>query len=536
MKKLYFLSLTFLVISLCQAQYCTDGSYCPIPTDPSGTNSCGDDYNLGDDEWANATFVDLPNGAGSCEVNDLYADLDLDELDVVIALTRGNQGTATFLFYFNTDCDNTSGDTSIGQNGVIRNGSEFRVQVEVKNNGDVIVEDIGEWDGTDYAVVPSSGVAAAGAVDGCSGSNLNFVEFRFPVEEIFNPCLGGGCSSVEITAIETKSGGAINSSACDEVSITINIPINNPPEPEFQLPADTLCQSIVTGNFPVIFIDAGLTNDLDLADGDSLDYTWSSNLEDDLVAFSNQSGTKETNMSAISTFYAPTQAGTHEITLTVTDRFLCDSTVTGSLNDKYSIVILPNDDPRCLFFPITLSSFNAEYRPDQTVELNWTTETETNSEFFYVQRKTEGVTEFENIAQLNAAGNSTTSLSYSFTDEVSNLNTALVYYRLLEVDFDGAETYSDIVAVRIGVIHQLEMKIYPNPVKDLIKIDISNTSNDIEIFIQDLEGRVIDQIQINAARLNESIEINTNRLTAGAYFISAKSANEIVRQQIIVLR
>ena len=249
----------------------------------------------------------------------------------------------------------------IGQGGIARNGAEFRIQLEVKNNGSAIVEDVGEWNGSAYGVSASSGVAAAGSANGCSGTDFNFVEFSFPLSEIFDFCNTGGCGAVELTLVETRSGGSLNSSPCDEATVVVQLTANDPPSAEFELPSDTLCRSANTGAWPNIFIDASQTLDVNIgSNNDSLDYAWSSNLEDDATAFSNPSGTKITNMSSINTNYQTTQAGFHFITLTVTDNYGCSSSQSGTSDPLYRILILDSNTEYCSLLPISLSEFTAE--------------------------------------------------------------------------------------------------------------------------------------------------------------------------------
>jgi hypothetical protein len=62
--------------------------------------------------------------------------------------------------------------------------------------------------------------------------------------------------------------------------------------------------------------------------------------------------------------------------------------------------------------PITLLSFEAEAKNNETVECNWATASETNNDYFTIERSINGI-DFEGAGQVKAAGNSTKVLNYS---------------------------------------------------------------------------------------------------------------------------
>lgn len=78
------------------------------------------------------------------------------------------------------------------------------------------------------------------------------------------------------------------------------------------------------------------------------------------------------------------------------------------------------------------------------VTVTWTTASETNNDFFTVQRSIDGVT-FEDVTIVDGAGNSSSILNYSTIDY--NPYGGISYYRLKQTDFDGTSKYSDVVAV-----------------------------------------------------------------------------------------
>lgn len=106
--------------------------------------------------------------------------------------------------------------------------------------------------------------------------------------------------------------------------------------------------------------------------------------------------------------------------------------------------------------PVTLGDFKAVAK-NGSIMLDWVTLTESNLDFFLVERSLNGI-EFQSIAQLAAKGGSTKAL-YSFTD--SNPFVGKNYYRLTAVDLDGSRESFDVISVMYEATKVV--KVCPTP-------------------------------------------------------------------------
>lgn len=97
--------------------------------------------------------------------------------------------------------------------------------------------------------------------------------------------------------------------------------------------------------------------------------------------------------------------------------------------------------------PIELAEFTASVLSKQQVELHWKTYSEINNDFFTVLRSQNG-TQWESIADIPGAGNSSTIKSYQTVD--AKAYEGLSYYRLQQTDYDGSFAFSHIVPVFIS--------------------------------------------------------------------------------------
>ncbi len=168
--------------------------------------------------------------------------------------------------------------------------------------------------------------------------------------------------------------------------------------------------------------------------------------------------------------------------------------------------------------PIKLLSFDA-VPEEREVDLTWVTASEINNEYFTVEKSLDG-NNFYPIGTKPGAGNSSVTLSYSFVDP--NPAPGISYYKLKQTDFDGHTSESGIVPVNYKKQNR-EYSIFPNPVYDKAYL-ISNTSENIQASIRNIEGKLIQSVSLEGASTIHSIDLGG--LSQGVYFIEVKSALE----------
>lgn len=133
--------------------------------------------------------------------------------------------------------------------------------------------------------------------------------------------------------------------------------------------------------------------------------------------------------------------------------------------------------------PVTIVSFNAK-RNGAENNITWSTSQEVNTEHFIVEHSTDGHN-FNSIGKVNAIGNNNTTRNYQFND-ISPVK-ALNYYRLGIVDRDNAIKFSEVRHVKNS--SNADFMIYPNPAKDVIKVDINTDTADKGVMIlTDING------------------------------------------------
>ena len=145
--------------------------------------------------------------------------------------------------------------------------------------------------------------------------------------------------------------------------------------------------------------------------------------------------------------------------------------------------------------PIVLTNFNAALNQG-AVDLSWTTELESNSDHFAIQRSSDAGATWTVIGTVAAAGNSNVALNYTYTDNKPAQGTN--EYRLQLVDKDGKYTYSDVESIRLGTV--TSVSLYPNPAHDYVNVTLGGTTGEtmlIRLFNQN--GQVLQEKSVTNA-------------------------------------
>ncbi|MEZ5173133.1 MAG: T9SS type A sorting domain-containing protein [Bacteroidia bacterium] len=148
--------------------------------------------------------------------------------------------------------------------------------------------------------------------------------------------------------------------------------------------------------------------------------------------------------------------------------------------------------------PIELLSFTATPQSD-LVNLEWTTASEINNDFFAVERSSDAKN-FKLISTKPGAGNSTVLRNYTEVDKTP-LN-GISYYRLKQTDFNGDFSYSQTVAVNFnssvaGNIHWLNL----NSETGNLHGALSGRFDDILHYsVYDMSGRIISNGSFNPSQ------------------------------------
>ncbi|TGE14764.1 fibronectin type III domain-containing protein [Hymenobacter elongatus] len=119
--------------------------------------------------------------------------------------------------------------------------------------------------------------------------------------------------------------------------------------------------------------------------------------------------------------------------------------------------------PPAVPLPVELRAFQGRVT-EGGVELTWQTASEKQNKHFAIERAVGTTTAFLAIGQVAGAGTSARGVAYRFRDEAAaSQSPTSLYYRLRQVDVDGAEHLSPVVVVSWRNQSATAMDVYPNP-------------------------------------------------------------------------
>ncbi len=161
-----------------------------------------------------------------------------------------------------------------------------------------------------------------------------------------------------------------------------------------------------------------------------------------------------------------------------------------------------------VLLPVSLSNLSASLT-DKSVQVKWSTATESENDFFAVERSLDGQT-FSEIGRVASEGTTTEVSNYSFMDE--NPANGTSYYRLRQVDLGGTQAIYGPVAVSLT---GLSVTAYPNPAAQ--ELFLAGLKENTTATVLDINGRVLQTAQVSGNSLNVS------QLQAGAYLLRLES-------------
>ena len=185
--------------------------------------------------------------------------------------------------------------------------------------------------------------------------------------------------------------------------------------------------------------------------------------------------------------------------------------------------------------PITLLDFSGE-KINKDVKLSWLTASQTNNDFFTVERSWNG-SDFNAINRQKGAGNSYAPLQYFYLDEkVVDSGNSGAYYRLKQTDFNGLFTYSKTIYIPFAQASNANnFYVYPNPYADVIKLYfVAQSEGDAMLQIYGSDGKKLFQKTISVfPGLNVFACDECTNFSSGVYLAKLQFYNQIFIHKMI---
>ena len=174
--------------------------------------------------------------------------------------------------------------------------------------------------------------------------------------------------------------------------------------------------------------------------------------------------------------------------------------------------------------PVTWSSISVKNNKCENI-ITWTTESETNNDYFVVERSKDGKI-YGDAAMIDGQGDKRSTTHYEHKD--ASASRGVTYYRIKQVDFDGRFTYSPVVNVRnTSCADKSFVTAYPNPGTDnnvTLEIPEVAAGEDITIIMYNHVGQAVKTYKINASENTQSLTLDITDLKSGIYMFHVSSS------------
>ncbi len=197
-----------------------------------------------------------------------------------------------------------------------------------------------------------------------------------------------------------------------------------------------------------------------------------------------------------------------------------------SIGGSYDYFIAKYGFNNCSVVPLKMLDFGCHIFDIKNVAANWITANEVNVSHYNVQRSIDG-RNFENIGKVYAKNTSYNEYTFNELLATSYLSFSTLYYRIESVDLDGQISYSETRSIDLKIENN-EIRIYPNPAKDVVTIECKGAK---ELLMIDYLGRIVYRSTVDS----QPLTVNTKQLPKGLYLVQViTSKGEVKTSKLII--
>ncbi|TLV03107.1 metallophosphoesterase [Dyadobacter luticola] len=198
------------------------------------------------------------------------------------------------------------------------------------------------------------------------------------------------------------------------------------------------------------------------------------------------------------------------------------------LADTFHVTVSPP-------LPIRLVSFDGMANENNQVKIHWITNFEENAAHYLIERAADGKS-FTEVGLIQAVGNSSKDITYSFIDSLAaTFPVDRFYYRLKQVDEDGRFMYSQMIVVKLNTdFPAFNLQLMPNPANgnDITLMLSASEKVNGTLEVYDISGK---QIFKEALSITQSTKLPFRKvLQPGTYLFRFRSDLHMITRKLVV--
>lgn len=191
--------------------------------------------------------------------------------------------------------------------------------------------------------------------------------------------------------------------------------------------------------------------------------------------------------------------------------------------------------------PVELASFGATQVDRHNIEVTWTTASETNNAGFRVQHKAGENSPWKNVSYVESeadGGTTNEATAYRFTAE--DLEVGTHQFRLKQLDVNGTEHAHDAVTVELKMREALRLSApAPHPIQNQATVSFAvREQTEATITVYNTLGQQVAILYRGTPSTGErqSVNISTNELSSGVYFLRLQADGQTRSERMTVVR
>jgi hypothetical protein len=168
-------------------------------------------------------------------------------------------------------------------------------------------------------------------------------------------------------------------------------------------------------------------------------------------------------------------------------------------------------------------------KKDRNNIIEWTVASEVNVEKYLIYRSLDNGSSFDIIGTTNSV-NQVNGAKYQYTDKDPNHN-GQIFYKIANLDFDGKQSYSELVY--IDNIRNISFEIIPNPAQDKVYINGLDVVDGelVNVRLYDTKGILVK----NFRNISQNLTLDISLLPAGAYYIEVDLGTQKLQKKSLLI-
>jgi hypothetical protein len=180
--------------------------------------------------------------------------------------------------------------------------------------------------------------------------------------------------------------------------------------------------------------------------------------------------------------------------------------------------------------PVVLTRYNVVCNSPNFIEIFWQTASEENNDYFEIQAST-NLKQYDTLGRIPGAG--TTSQRHNYTFKTNFSNEGLLYFRIVQVDYDGFRTPYPWRQAMCKHSDRPVLTLRPNPamLDERVRISFaSDRAGPVEFTIFDCQGRIVRR---ESGMEGRSLEF-WPALEPGCYLVTARQEFEMAVSRLVI--